>query len=386
MMRRARAIASGDAVPCPYEVRVGDGGRPLGVSNAARWAVTPDGPVVLIPRDDLTPHLDELVAGGGTGEVDGYVAVDHERFDVELVDAPTRGDGRDVTVKRFPVWGTASDLIALLDVRPLGGRRYESALRPGRGRSIVEASQLLAQAIVAASREVPGRRVVSASMTFSSIVHDSVPYAVELDTVYCGRTFASFVAHVVQEGRRCASGILLLGVPAPDTMRHAVESPPVAGPYDSGPVDMAVLGRDLRVVDDAYTNDSAAPVGPPVIDAWLRYHDVPDDQPLHAALLAQFTGHMSIAASMRPHAGIGQDQAHRTLSTAPLAIGLSFHADVRADEWMRFRHLSTFAGDGMTHSECRVHDLGGRLVASFTVDAMVRAFASKRAIDPEAAL
>ena len=83
---------------------------------------------------------------------------------------------------------------------------------------------------------------------------------------------------------------------------------------------------------------------------------MPDDPPIHAGLLAQFTGHLSIAAALRPHAGIGQDQAHRTLSTAINAISLSIHADIRADRWMLYHHRSTFAGDGMTHSECRVYD------------------------------
>jgi acyl-CoA thioesterase len=83
---------------------------------------------------------------------------------------------------------------------------------------------------------------------------------------------------------------------------------------------------------------------------------------------------MSIAAALRPHEGIGQDQAHRTLSMGINAISLSLHQEVHADHWMLYHHLSTFAGDGMTHSECRVHDEGGELVASFTVDAMVRPF------------
>jgi acyl-CoA thioesterase len=78
---------------------------------------------------------------------------------------------------------------------------------------------------------------------------------------------------------------------------------------------------------------------------------------------------------LRPHDGIGQDQAHRTLSTAINAISISFHAEVAADRWMLYRHLSTFAGDGMTHSSCAVYDEDGVLLASFTVDAMVRAFA-----------
>jgi acyl-CoA thioesterase len=124
-----------------------------------------------------------------------------------------------------------------------------------------------------------------------------------------------------------------------------------------------------------------------MLDAWVRFRDVPDDPYLHAGLLAQFTGHLSIAAAMRPHAGIGQRDAHRTLSTAINAIALSLHADVRADRWMLYRHLSTFGGDGMTHAECRVHDEAGALVASFTVDAMVRRFPSGAGeVDERAAL
>jgi acyl-CoA thioesterase-2 len=178
---------------------------------------------------------------------------------------------------------------------------------------------------------------------------------------------------VDQDGRRCAHGTVLLDETAPDVVRHGAEPPDVPGPYECAPVDMGVTGRDIRVVDDAYTGDPDAPVGPPVLDAWVRFADLPADPVLHAGLLAQFTGHLSIAAALRPHAGVGQDEAHRSLSSAINAISLSLHAEVRADRWLLYRHRSTFAGDGMTHSECRVHDEDGRLVASFSVDAMVRA-------------
>jgi acyl-CoA thioesterase len=138
---------------------------------------------------------------------------------------------------------------------------------------------------------------------------------------------------------------------------------------------MGVTGRELRVVDGAYTGDPDAPLGPPELSVWVRFDVVPDDPVLHTALLAQMTGHLPIAAAMRPHAGIGQDQAHRTLSTAINAISLSLHGPVRADRWMLYHHRATFAGAGMTHSACRVHDEDGDLLASFGVDAMVRAFA-----------
>jgi acyl-CoA thioesterase len=211
-------------------------------------------------------------------------------------------------------------------------------------------------------------------MVFTRGADARLPLEFHLDEVSAGRTFTTLAVRVMQADRCCATGTLLLGVGAPDVIRHATDAPTVAGPYDSVFVDMSVSGRDLRVVDDAYTGDSSAPVGPPVLDAWVRFVDVPDDQCLHAGLLAQFTGHMPIAAALRPHAGIGQDQAHRTLSTAINAITISFHRDVAADHWMLYHHEATNASDGMTHSVGRVHDDAGALVASFTVDAMVRAF------------
>jgi acyl-CoA thioesterase len=290
------------------------------------------------------------------------------------------------TGDRLPVWGDASDLISLLDVRPEGHGRFVSTARPSQTRSVVEGSQMLAQAIVAAGRLFPGRRPVSAQMVFLRAADDRLPLTFEAAELSSGRTFATLRIDVNQSGRTCATGTVLLDTVSADVVRHEVAAPDVPGPDDSEPLDMSVTGRQIRVVDGAYTGDPGAPVGPPVIDAWVRFDAVPDDTFIHAGLLVQFTGHMSIAAALRPHAGVGQDQAHRSLSTAINAISVSLHADVRADQWMLYHHLSTFAGDGMTHSECRVHDLQGRLLASFSVDAMVRHFDRPTRDVPEEAL
>jgi acyl-CoA thioesterase len=302
----------------------------------------------------------------------------------------TSGSELDVDVKVGIVdamgeaaWGDAADLIAVLDVAPDGDLRYRSEARADERRPVVEGSQILGQAVVAASRHVPGRRVVSASMVFARAADARAPYTLELDPISVGRTFAALGVRATQGERTCAAGTLLLDVTAPDVVRHAEPAPDVPGPDGAVACDMGVTGRDLRIVDGAYTGD---PVGPPELDAWVRFRDVPDDPALHAGLLAQFTGHLSIAAALRPHAGIGQDQAHVTLSTAINAISLSIHADVRADGWLLYHHRSTVAGDGMTHAECRVHDEAGALVASFTVDAMIRAFADPARGDARTAL
>lgn len=288
------------------------------------------------------------------------------------------------------LWGDATDLAAILDVRPVGGGRYVSVTAGDNQRPVVEGSQILGQAIVAAGRHAPGRRAVSGHMIFTRVADTARPLELALAELSAGRTFTGLAVTVSQAGRPCAAGTLLLDVTAPGVARHTVAAPAVPGPEDCPPLDMGVTGRDIRVVDGAYGDDPDAPVGPPVIDAWVRFRGLPDDPALHAGLLAQFTGHMSIAAALRPHAGLGQVQAHRELSTAVNAIGIAVHGDVRADRWMLYHHHATFLGDGMCHAACRVHGEDGTLLASFTVDAMVRRpdrpAADHPAADPRQAL
>lgn len=352
-----------------------DGAAASDAVKVRRWSV--DGEDVLTVVTDPPDHQAALR---------GFGTFDPARVEVEILDGPLSAPEHEVTIKRFPTWGDAGHLVEMLDVRQDGDLRFVSVAHTDGRRPVVEASQMLGQAVVAAGRHAPGRRAVSASMIFVRAADAFRPLVFELTELSAGRTFTGLTAEVRQGGRLCAAGTLLLDATAGDLVAHAAEPPAVPGPSGCPHYDMGVTGRDLRVVDDAYTNDSDAPVGPPVLDCWVRFRDLPDDQPLHAGLMAQFAGHMPIAAALRPHAGFGQDQAHRTLSMGINAIHLSVHRDVRADEWMLYHHVSTFAGAGMTHAECRVHAEDGTLLASFTVDAMVRAFPDSAERDERTAL
>ena len=77
---------------------------------------------------------------------------------------------------------------------------------------------------------------------------------------------------------------------------------------------------------------------------------------------------------MRPHAGVGEAQAHRTLSTGNLAITITFHRDASPGEWLLFTNRNTNAGGGLTFGTSEVFTRSGTHVASFSVQAMVRAF------------
>jgi acyl-CoA thioesterase-2 len=348
-------------------------GHLLAETAAAVRVDRPDGsPQLWFPRGDVAPSARDgrCRVLAGEGPLAGHVAFDADEVLLEIVE----GDEREVTRTRFPCWGDAADLIAILDVQRHGAAWSSASRGWWAGRPVIEASQMLAQTLVAGARSAREKHVVSASITITRPVDALAPYAIELDEVSHGRTFAAARTSVTQGGRTCAFGTLLLDAGAPDVMHHADPPPRIPGPLECPPYDMGVTGRELRIVDGAYTGDPDAPAGPPELSVWVRFREVPVDPPIHAALLAQLAGHFPIAAAMRPHAGIGQDQAHRTLSTAINAISLSIHGDVRADRWMLYHHRATFAGAGMTHSACRVHDEDGGLLASFSVDAMVRAF------------
>ena len=86
---------------------------------------------------------------------------------------------------------------------------------------------------------------------------------------------------------------MLLDYPQPDVIRHDQwTGPPAAGPQTAYPADMPLSGRQLRI-EDLRRHSRPDEVGPPVLDAWLRYDPVPGRDDLRRALLAQLAGHGS---------------------------------------------------------------------------------------------
>jgi uncharacterized protein (DUF427 family)/acyl-CoA thioesterase len=315
----------------------------------------------------------------------GYVAFYTDRLAVELVEAFPSDPGHEV-VQRMPAWGDAADLLRLLDVTPVAEGRFTSPPYPDpplgtffpqlvkkqQPRLVIEGGQLLGEAIVAASKTVPGQRVTSASMVFSRAARFDAPHEIAVEVLRPGRGFSTLETRTTQGGKLCSVGILLLDAGAADTIRGAAQAPDVPPPEACPPLDMGMTGRELRTVDDAYRRQLE--VGPPEIFTWARYRDAPAHPYLHAALLAQSVTHWTIAAAMRPHEGVSEAQAHVTLSTGVLATTIAFLDEVDVSEWLLYANPAIYAGRGLCQGEGRVFTRDGRLVASYTVQAMVREF------------
>lgn len=330
--------------------------------DASYWSFVKGDPAVENVFWTYRDPFDE-VAG-----IKGYLGVYHEKAVVEV--ESSWPDSR-TSLNRFPIWGDEADLLALVEPQSDGAGGFVSAGYHDRSRNVVEGGQLLGQAIVAAGRTVPGQRVVWASMNFVRAARFDEPIALSVDPSRSGRTLSTLSVRSTQADKLVAESLVLTDAGAPDLVRHTLSMPDVAGPESAEPYDMRVTGRDLRIVDGAYSQDPER-IGPPALHAWMRYRDDPDDPLVRRALLAQPTTHWTIAAALAPHRGFGESQAHLSLSTAPIAIALSFEDDAPLDEWLLYTTTAVWAGHGLAVGEGRVFTRDGTLIASYTLQAMIR--------------
>jgi acyl-CoA thioesterase II len=335
--------------------------------EADYWTLTTSDPPV---EDVFWTYRDPFDEVAGLKD---HLGVYHEKVRVE-VETRWPDDPRAVTANPFPVWGDQSDLLDLIDVQENGVDRFIAPGYHERSRNVVEGGQLLAQAIVAASKAVPGQRVISAHATFpkAASFDDSIDVSVEM--LRTGRTFSTVSVRSAQNGVLVSPTMVLMDSGAPDVFREVTPMPVVPGPYESEPYEMRVTGRDLRIVDGAYSPDPDR-VGPPEIYAWVRFRDNPDELYLRQALVAQATSHWTIAAAMRPHPGFGEAQAHETLSTGIMSVTIRFHDDASVNQWFLYANQAIWSGRGLAQGEGTVFSQDGALIASYSVQGMIRAFA-----------
>jgi acyl-CoA thioesterase-2 len=268
---------------------------------------------------------------------------------------------------------TVERLLDLFDVEPAGDGAFvgRTGIAGADERQVVEGTQVLAQAIVAVAKRFPEKSVRSAYAVFARAVVVGPPVEFAIDVVAEGRSTATAIVNVTQNGKRCITVTAFTDVPSGDVIRHHLPRPDVAAPADAFHSEMPMVGRQLRLVDVADVN-SPDEVGPPELFAWLHYDPIPARADLAKALVAYFTGHLGISTTMRAHEGIGTAQAHLTVSTAPMTISVSFHEPFAWGGWILYSHESTQVGAGTSYVRGAVHTEEGELIASFAQDALIR--------------
>lgn len=265
----------------------------------------------------------------------------------------------------------ASNVVDALALESVGPDQYRVADHVGPPNGVVFGGQLLAQSIVAARAGHDDKQVKNVHTVFARAASTDAPIEIEVDRTHGGRTFASSTVTISQGERLCARSLVLLSADEPDFIRHADSAPSLTDPEAARPVSHGGDTWEIRIVGDVDVSDPDL-VGPPDLDVWTRFPEAPDDPATGQALLAYASDGFLIGTAMRPHAGVGQAQAHVTLSTGVVSHTLTFHEPFSAREWLLLSHHSTYTGNGRCYGRANVFRADGTLVASFVQDGMIR--------------
>ncbi|HZU80528.1 MAG TPA: acyl-CoA thioesterase domain-containing protein [Acidimicrobiales bacterium] len=263
-------------------------------------------------------------------------------------------------------------ILESLHLEPAGEGRYR-AENVHTGHPVVFGGQLLAQSIVAAAAGHEGKTVKTLHTVFARAAAPDTGVEITVDPVHAGRALASSTVTISQGARICTRSMVLMSAEEPDLIRHADPAPAVAAP-DAGP-----SGDDwaVQIVDGVDLSDPAQ-VGPPELQVWTAFPGAPEEAVTSQALLAFATDGFLIGTAMRPHEGVGQAQAHVTLSTGVLGHTITFHEPFSAASWLLLAHRSVHAGHGRSYGRADVFATDGTLVASFVQDSMIRAMAERK--------
>jgi acyl-CoA thioesterase len=264
---------------------------------------------------------------------------------------------------------TLDGLLGSLTLEPSGPDRYTAPNIPV-VHGVVFGGQLMAQSAIAGSLGHAGMPVKSLHTVFVRAAKPDLPVEIVVEPMQSGRSFASSTVSISQGDRLCTRSIVLLSADEPDLIRHG-DGPPRVSTPDDGTLHDDSAPWKVRVVGDVDISDPDA-VGPAELDVWTRIEGAPDDPLLDQALLAFTTDGFLIGTAMRPHAGVGQAQAHRTLSTGVISHTITFHEPAPASDWMLLSHTSPYAGKGRCYGHGDVFRPDGQVAASFVQVAMVR--------------
>lgn len=247
--------------------------------------------------------------------------------------------------------------------------------------------QVLAQALLSASRTVPAERqphsLHSYFMRPGDIDH---PIIFQVERLRDGKSFNTRRVTAVQHG------LAILNLSASFQIReegfsHQIAMPDVPPPEqsltrqelvetyknDMSPELLNRLSRpfaiDLRLV--AAENMSRPQKQAPQRSVWMRVDtELAADYPWHAHLLAYASDMTLLETSLRPH---GMSLLSPNLQIASLDHAMWFHRPCRMDEWLLYVQDSPSASAARGFSQGNIFRRNGELVASVAQEGLIRA-------------
>jgi len=291
---------------------------------------------------------------------------------------------------------TAADLVALLDIEPVGTDQFVGR-SPRNGWARVFGGQVIAQALVAASRTVETREPHSLHGYFMLAGDPAEPILFEVERIRDGRSFTTRRVTARQRDKAIFELSASFHV-AEEGVEHQMPAPPAPAP-ESLPdpaAAAALLGEkmqkrlqslldriqpiEFRPLDPArYAPLAPGQVREPRQSLWIRIGGaLPDDPAIHRAALAYLSDMTLLDTALVTH---GHTVSDGHFQVASLDHALWFHRPCRADDWLLYVQDSPNASGARGLTRGLVYTRTGALVASVAQEGLMRL--ARREASPE---
>jgi acyl-CoA thioesterase-2 len=279
-------------------------------------------------------------------------------------------------------------IVELLDLLRL--ERLEDNLFRGQSRDIgtkyVFGGQVLGQALSAAQQTVEAVRVVHSLHGYFLRAGDvEHPIVYDVDRSRDGKSFSVRRVTAIQHGQPIFVLACSFQEPEPGG-EHQISAPEVPKPEDLpetpplSPETLAQLPPKMQrwlsrrgpfEFRPVYPRDELNPTKrPPYQQVWFRLPaELPDEEPLHRALLAYASDFHLIGTTTFPH-GISYLQPN--VQMASLDHAMWFHRAFKASDWLLYSCDSPTAQGARGLARGSIYDRDGRLVASTAQEGLIR--------------
>jgi acyl-CoA thioesterase II len=272
-----------------------------------------------------------------------------------------------------------------MELETLDENLYRSAHKnEGWGR--VYGGQVLAQALLSATRTVPGDRHVHSLHAYFLRPGDlKHPIIYQVDRIRDGKSFTTRRIVAIQHGKAILNMSASFQV-YEEGLSHQIEMPDVPPPEQCasrqqmaerfrGKISEDLLERfsrqfaiDLRHVDINSLFDNTPKE--PKTSVWFKVNaQLPADYPLHAHLLAYASDMTLLQTSLRPH---GQSLFDPKLQVASLDHTMWFHRPFRMDQWLLYSQDSPSSSQARGFNRGNIFTRDGVLVASVCQEGLIR--------------
>ncbi|MFD0916612.1 acyl-CoA thioesterase II [Pseudahrensia aquimaris] len=278
-----------------------------------------------------------------------------------------------------------TELLSILDLESLEHNLYRGR-SPKTGWQRVFGGQVIGQAMVAAQRTVPAdRHIHSLHGYFMRPGDPAVPIIYEVDRIRDGGSFTTRRVVAIQHGKAIFSMSASFQI-AEDGLDYFMPMPNQPDP-DELESDSQSKNRSLENAPEAVKNywKRERPIEmratsyehflsdkklDPEQHVWMRATDtIPDDQALHAAVLAYASDMTLLDTSLYPH---GRKIFDPEMQVASLDHAMWFHRPINVNDWILFAQDSPNSSGARGYNRGSLYSRDGTLVASCVQEGLIR--------------